>query len=223
MTALSNFQTNIKACDQLLSMYSEIRKSRGIGLRGSVGQQNQDLIWLPRSAVVAAISSLDSYIHDVLYDQIPLVLSSPDEIPAALATAMASVRPIKNADDFRSARRLLASHNTLHELFMIFRRAKLEFASYQSPDKVIAAYSLIGLPDVFDKVSSLWQGPDSSSEDIKEHLARYVSRRNKIAHEADLEHSGAPRPMRSVYASDCKSFIESLVTRLNRVVYQGSP
>lgn len=223
MTALSSFLTNIKACDQLLAMYSEIRRSRGIGLRGSVGQQNQDLIWLPRSAVVAAVSALDSYVHDVLYEQIPLVLSSTHEIPTSLATAMASVRPIKNADDFRSARQLLASPNTLHELFLIFRKTKLEFASYQAPDKVIAAYSLIGLPDIFEKVSGLWQGPNSNSEDIKEHLARYVARRNKIAHEADLEHSGTPRPMRSVYASDCRSFVDGLVARLNQVVYQRSP
>jgi hypothetical protein len=223
MTALSSFLINIKACDQLLAMYSEIRRSRGIGLRGSVVQQNQDLIWLPRSAVVAAVSALDSYVHDVLYEQIPLVLSASHDIPASLATAMASVRPIKNADDFRSARQLLASHNTLYDLFLIFRKTKLEFASYQAPDKVIAAYSLIGLPDIFERVSGLWQGPNSSSEDIKERLARYVARRNKIAHEADLEHSGRPRPMRSVYASDCRSFIDGLVARLNQVVYQGSP
>jgi hypothetical protein len=136
---------------------------------------------------------------------------------------MAAVRPIKTADDFRSARTLLASHNTLHELFLIFRKSKLEFASYQAPDKVIAAYSLIGLPDIFDRASGLWQGPDSSPQDIKERLARYVARRNKIAHEADLEQSGTPRPMRSIYASNCKSFIASLVSRLNSVVYQGSP
>jgi hypothetical protein len=223
MTALANFLINIKACDQLLAMYSELRKSRGIGLRGSVGLQNQDLIWLPRSAVVAAVSALDSYVHDVLYEQIPLVLTSSNDIPTSLATAMATVRPIKTADDFRSARAVLASHNTLHELFMIFREKKLEFASYQAPDKVIAAYSLIGFADIFEKVSCLWQGPDSSPEDIKETLAKYVARRNKIAHEADLEHSGAPRPMRSIYASNCKSFVENLVSRLNKVVYPVSP
>lgn len=204
-------------------MYSELRKSRGIGLRGSVGQQNQDLTWLPRSAVVAAVSALDSYVHDVLYDKIPLVLTSTYEIPTTLATAMASARPIKNADDFRSARKILASHNTLHELFVIFRETKLEFASYQAPDKIIAAYSLIGIPDIFEKVSALWQGPDSSPENIKESLARYIMRRNKIAHEADLELSGISRPMRSVYASSCQSFIENLVTRLDKSAYQGSP
>lgn len=220
MTPLTNFEFNIKACDQLLAMYSELRRSRGIGSRGSVGQQNQDLIWLPRSAVVAAISALDSYVHDVIYEQIPIVLSSSSAIPDSLATAMALVLPIKKAEDFQSARTTLASHNTLHELFMTYRRTKLEFASYQAPDKIIAAYSLIGMSDIFNKVSALWQGPDSSPESIRETLAKYVIRRNKIAHEADLEISGIPRPMRSVYASSCQSFIDSLVARLDKAVYQ---
>jgi hypothetical protein len=223
MTALANFEINIKACDQLLSMYSELRKLRKIGSRGSVGHQNQDLIWLPRSAVVAAISALDSYVHDVIYEQIPIVLASSNEISTSLATAMASVLPIKKAEDFQSARAVLLSHNTLHELFMRFRQAKLEFTSYQAPDKVIAAYSLIGIPDIFNRVSSAWQGPGSAAEDIRDTLAKYVTRRNKIAHEADLEHSGSPRPMQSKYASECKSFIENLVTRLDRIVYPDSP
>lgn len=105
--------------------------------------------------------------------------------------------PIKKPEDFQAARTVLSSHNTMHELFGAFRRTKLEFASYQAPDKIIAAYSLIGKADIFDKVSGLWQGPDSSPEDIKNALAKYVTRRNKIAHEADLEHSGFPRPMQS--------------------------
>jgi hypothetical protein len=223
MTALANFEINIKACDQLLAMYSELRRSRGIGSRGSLGQKNQDLIWLPRSTVVAAISALDSYVHDVIYEQVPIVLTSSTEIPASLATVMAAVIPIKKPEDFQAARTVLASHNTLHELFGAFRRTKLEFASYQAPDKVIAAYSLIGKADVFDKVSDLWQGPDSSPEDIKDTLAKYVIRRNKIAHEADLEHSGTPRPMQSTYAAGCKTFVENLVIRLDKIVYPDSP
>lgn len=203
-------------------MYSELRRSRGIGSRGSVGQQNQDLIWLPRSAVVTAISALDSYVHDVIYEQIPIVLSSASAIPDSLAAAMTQVLPIKKAEDFQSARTTLASHNTLHELFITYRRTKLEFASYQAPHKIIAAYSLIGMSDIFNKVSALWQGPDSSPKSIRGTLTKYVTRRNKIVHEADLEISGIPRPMQSVYALSCQSFIDGLVARLDKAVYQDS-
>ncbi len=81
-------------------MYSELRKHRGLGQRGRLTPANEDLYWLPRSAVVAALSSLDAYVHAVLDDRIPHALRS-NPIPGALCDAMADIVLIRNADSFR--------------------------------------------------------------------------------------------------------------------------
>ena len=89
----------------------------------------------------------------------------------------------------------------------------------QAREKVVAAYEMIGYASVFDDVSAIWQGPQTSPEDLRRSLANYVKRRNQIAHEGDREASGAVRHMQSLYGNNCAAFIEGLVFRLNRVVY----
>jgi hypothetical protein len=79
--------------------------------------------------------------------------------------------------------------------------------------------TMVGHPTIFDDVSGIWRGPQTSPEDIKRTLAKYVKRRNQIAHEGDRETSGAVRPMQPAYANNCTDFIENLIFRLNRVAY----
>src|SRR5581483_11405173 len=74
MTALTDFHHSIASARSLISMYAELRRSRGLGQRGRLSPENEDLLWLPRAAVVTALSSLDAYVHAVLHDQIPQAL-----------------------------------------------------------------------------------------------------------------------------------------------------
>lgn len=199
-------------------MYVELRSARGLGRRGRLNAANQDLLWMPRSAVVAAISAMDAYIHAVLEERIPLELAGAN-IPDALANAMADLLPIKNGNNFRTAYPILSSTNTAIVLTARLRDQSLQFLSYQAPEKIIAAYSLIGKPDVFDQVSDLWPGPGTTADEIKRRLANYVKRRNQIAHEGDYEIGGAVRQMQPKYANDCTDFIINLTYRLDRVIY----
>ena len=199
-------------------MYVELRQARGLGKRGQLNADNQGLLWIPRSAVVAAISAMDAYIHAVLDERIPLALGQPN-IPDTLADAMAELLPIKNGNGFKSAYPILSSGNTPAVLTARLRDKNLQFLSYQAPDKIIAAYSMIGKARVFDDVAALWPGPKTTSDEIKRRLANYVKRRNQIAHEGDYEAGGAVRQMQPAYANNCTDFIESLTLRLDRVVY----
>lgn len=218
MTIFGDFQNSIAAADKLLAMYSELRRLRGLGQRGALSAANNDLLWLPRSAVVASLSALDAYVHSVVYDRVPHALRlSP--IPQPLCEAMSSILPIKNAEGFRNAASIIASSDSLSELSSLLRDRTLAFVSYQAPEKIIAAYDLIGHNNVFDRVSAMWPGPATSADDIKRYLANYVKRRNQIAHEGDLEHGGNERAMQPVYAHGCKDFVVNLASRLNRVVY----
>ncbi|MFD2500433.1 hypothetical protein ACFSTI_18340 [Rhizorhabdus histidinilytica] len=72
-----------------------------------------------------------------------LALAAAD-IPDALANAMADLLPIKSGNNFKSAYPVLSSPNTPTVLATRLRDQSLQFLSYQAPEKIIAAYSLIG-------------------------------------------------------------------------------
>lgn len=218
MSSYSQFQSSIAAVDQLVSMYGELRKYRGLGARGSLDANNTDLLWLPRSAVVACLSALDSYVHAVLYERIPSVMRQ-NLVPVPLCGMLAEIMPVKNGASFRNALPLLRSHDSVAELGNRLQEERLSFSSYQAPEKIIAAYELLGYPAIFDSVADIWPGPKTASDDIRRTLANYVKRRNQIAHEGDREAGGEPRPMQPKYASNCREFTISLVSKLNRVVY----
>lgn len=204
--------------DQLISMYVELRRRRNLGRRGRLDPANQDLLSLPKSAVVASMSALDAYIHSVLYERIPIALRA-NPIPDALCDAMAEVLPVKNANTFRNALPVLSSADSLNQLCVKLREKSLGFVTYQAPDKIIAGYALLGQDQIFRSVADIWQGPGTSEDEIKRRLAGYAKRRNQIAHEGDRDAHGNPRPMEPYYATSCRHFIDGLASRLNRVVY----
>lgn len=71
ITAYAGFEQSVAAADSLVEMCGELRRLRGLGRRGRLNATDQDLRWLPRSAVVAAMSADDAYIHDALREQQP--------------------------------------------------------------------------------------------------------------------------------------------------------
>lgn len=219
MTALAQFGTNITAADRLVAMYRELRTSRHLGARGQLNAANQDLLWLPRSAVVASISALDTYVHSVIYDRAPHLLSHAAPPPEPLCEQFSALLPIKNANNFRDALPVLIANNTAAQLIERLKERYLRFQSFQAPEKIVEAYRLLGYNAIFDDVSDLWPGPNTTADHIRQRLSGYVRRRNQIAHEGDVEANGQSRPMRPDYAVDCRDFIGSLVARLNQVVY----
>jgi hypothetical protein len=219
MTALQQFNLNVDASDKLVDMYRQLRGFRNLGARGRLDAQNQDLLWLPRSAVVAAISALDTYVHSVIKDKLPQLFIPGAVIPDSLAEQVSLLIPIRNANTFRQAVPVLLAQDTIGQLLKKLENSFLQFQSFQAPDKIIEAYRFIGFTNIFDSVSDLWPGPNTTSEDLKRRLAGYVQRRNQIAHEGDLEVNGSQRPMQPDYAIACREFIGSLVNRLNQVAY----
>ncbi len=218
MTALVDFRLSIASARNLTVMYAELRRNWGLGQRGRLTPANEDLLWLPRAAIVTSLSSLDAYVHAVLDDRIPHALRHAP-IPDALSEAMANIIPIKSAASFREAFPIISAANVQLELTKRLREESLAFASYQAPKNILSAYEMIGCPAIFNSVSAIWPGPRTTADDLKRTLANYVKRRNQIAHEGDREAGGGVRHMQPIYASNCADFIEGLVARLNRVVY----
>ncbi len=220
MTALAAFQSNIQASDKLVAMYRELRGSRNLGARGRLDAANQDLLWLPRSALVASISALDTYVHSVVNERLPRLFDPPNTLPDPLCDQLAQLVAIKNANTFKQAIPLLKAHDTIHQLLRKLDDSVLRFQSFQAPDKIVEAYRLIGCENIFDGVSNQWPGPNTAADNIRRKLAGYVQRRNQIAHEGDLEANGQQRPMQPNYAVQCCDFVGILVVRLNQVVYE---
>lgn len=218
MTAFTDFQHSIASAQSLTAMYAELRKYRKLGQRGRLAPPHEDILWLPRSAVVASLSSLDAYVHAILYERIPYVLKG-NSIPDSLCDAMAKVVPIKNTNSFREALPTISATNVHEELIKRLNAETLTFLSYQAPNKICSAYDMIGHPNIFDEVSAIWPGPRTTPDDIKRLLENFVRRRNQIAHEGDREQNGEVRHMQPEYANRCADFIQNLVSRLNRVVY----
>lgn len=219
MTALAQFSTNIVAADRLVAMYRELRANRNLGARGQLNAANQDLLWLPRSAVVATVSALDTYVHSVVYDRVPNLLAHANPIPEPLADQFAQLLPIRNANTFRDALPIVIAPNAAALLIESLKEKYLRFQSFQAPEKLVEAYRLIGFNVIFENVSDLWPGPNTTANHLRQRLAGYVRRRNQIAHEGDVEANGQPRPMQPDYAVACRNFVGGLVARLNQVVY----
>lgn len=218
MTAYTDFMNSIASAHSLTAMYKELRRSRGLGQRGRLTAENEDLLWLPRSAIVISISALDAYVHAVLYERIPNVISSGN-LPDPLAKALSSIMTVKDGNSFRNALPIITSSTPQAELASRLRIRTLEFSSYQAPEKIQAAYEMIGHNEIFGSVAALWPGPNSSEDDLKRILANYVKRRNQIAHEGDREANGAVRHIQPQYADKVAGYVQRLVNRLNRVVY----
>lgn len=217
MTALGRFQASIEGALHLYEMYTELRRYRGLGSRGRLDADNEDLLWMPRSSVVMSISALDAFVHSIICDRAPSLLEfgkTPDE----LLKLFASLLPVKDGKGFSQILEFINSHNPVERLTDRLRE-NLSFISYQAPEKIAQGFQLIGVPDIFSHVADIWQGPNSSAEDIKRTLARYCKRRNQIAHEGDVETNNNSRPISPKYAKDCHDFILALVYRMDRVVY----
>jgi hypothetical protein len=217
MLPFSDFQNSIASARSLIAMYKELRKFRKLGQRGRLTAMNEDLLWLPRSAVVASLSSLDAYVHAVILDRAPVALKV-NPIPPALCKEMAEIIPIKNSKSFSDAMQIIAAPD-IYSALVSKLEEQLSVQTYQAPGKISAGYDMIGFPDVFGSVSALWQGRRSTADDLKRTLSNYVKRRNQIAHEGDRERSGAVRHMQPEYAEKCADFVENLVRRMNQVVY----
>jgi hypothetical protein len=97
-------------------------------------------------------------------------------------------------------------------------RQKHSYQSFQQPDKIAEAIRLISDKKLWDEVGNELGKP---ANDIKQQLSNIVDRRNKIAHEADIDPSfsiGRRWPIDESLVSDAVNFIEQLVESIHKVI-----
>jgi hypothetical protein len=138
---------------------------------------------LLRASVVAAISALDRYMHDLVLLHSWRLLSKPeDQIPNELKKIAIPVTATK-----RALRRL--RENSTARPGHIVKEAIQEHLhrhyTFQKPDDILKASKMLGVSNFWQSVAN--EMPVSpTKQDVIMSLRKIAARRNQIVHEADL-------------------------------------
>lgn len=165
-----------------------------------------DVTDLHRAAIVLAVSALDHFVHDVV--RIGVVKSYSNVIPATDATLAFRV-PIS------SVLECVATPGDSTWLDSAVRNSH-SFQTFQHPDKIADAIRLISPVKLWEEVGKEL-GMDAKA--VKTHLTAIVDRRNKIAHEADMDHlgTGTRWPIDEQLVTEALDFVEKVVRAISAV------
>ena len=97
-------------------------------------------------------------------------------------------------------------------------RERLGYQSFQQPDKIADAIRLISDKRLWDEVAIKL---GSSAKEVKQQLSVIVDRRNKIAHEADIDPTfsiGSRWYIDEILVSDAVNFIEQVVEGIHQIL-----
>lgn len=161
-----------------------------------------------RAQYVLIISALDCYVHDsVRYGLL--------EIYQGKRTSCSHTK--KYSIKFDTLQQIEAA-NTLNSKLAHLETHIIETNSndsYQSPKGIEYALSLIGVKKFWSIISSdMSMAPD----DIKRELALTINRRNKIAHESDINPATASKyPINTTLVVKVIDFIDKLVDSIHKL------
>ena len=162
---------------------------------------------LLRAQVVLAVSALDHYVHEITR--------------LGMLEAFNGVRPRTNAFlrfqvtmDATMAGLASAGGTSWFEDEI---RGKHGYLAFQDPDRIADAIRLFSTLELWPSVG-LKLG--LTTQDVKTRLRLIIERRNKIAHEADLDPSfpGARWPIQPADVVDTINFIENICEAIHSIV-----
>lgn len=186
-SALIQFQENLKRARELGALASAVE---------SVTTSVIDVSDMWRAQIVLVVSALDHFIHDIArLGMIEIAKGSRQKTDAYLRFQM----PFTAVE---SALNGVPHENWVGETV----REKLSWQSFQDPDKLAEAIRLISVVKLWEAVGIELAMP---AADVKTRLKLIVERRNKIAHEADLDpaNPGFRWPINAGMAVDTINFI----------------
>lgn len=159
-----------------------------------------DISDLYRSQIVLTISSLDHFIHEFVLEEM-LEIYNGRRTPSHGFNRFTI--PISTINGSIPPDNIISSHI----------RQKHSWLSFQDPDKIADAIRLVSDLKLWEEVSPSF---GLSAKDLKAQIKLIVDRRNKIAHEADLDPSnpGIKWPISSTDVRDIIDFIEKLVIKI---------
>lgn len=164
--------------------------------------QAMDLSDLLRSEHVLIVSAFDCYIHDVVLNGMVDMFNG-------------SINECKNFSEFcipmSTVRQLLSTTDTVTREAIYHSSVKkiLTKDSYQTPNSVEYALGMVNLKKIWSKVG---KAIGQTGDDVKDELGLIIRRRNKIAHEADIDSVSMDKT--SIERSD----VDAVFSFLNKIV-----
>ncbi len=195
------------AIDQFRANLSHVRKLQAIyEAFSSMTTDALDLSDLLRAQIVMCVSALDQYVHEITRLGMVEILEGKRVPTDAFSKFTVSLDGA-----------LQGVKSTNPDWLDLEIRKKHGYQSFQVPDKIADAIRLF-------KDLKLWQEVSAQlsmkPEDVKRELSLIVDRRNKIAHEADLDptYPGQRWPITVAMAGNTTNFIEKVCETIHTLI-----
>lgn len=196
MTAsLPQFEENLSRVSALIALHSVLANQTTPII---------DLSDLLRACHVMAVSALDHYVHEVTRTGMMAIFDGARPSTATYWRFRLSMQCLAGADTVAATR-----SNVEADI-----RSQHSFLSFQHPDKIADALRTVTDVKLWDEVASLL---GHSAKDVKDRLTLIVDRRNKIAHEADLDptYPNTRWPIHAPDVTDTVGFLSDVVQAID--------
>lgn len=201
INALNQYVKNSLSIKELGNIYELITTSFPL-----LDKQGEEIL---RAQIVLIVGALDCYIHDCVRIGLLHIFNGKRLETISTHTYQLNFKLLK---DLESSQDINAKVVILES----YIREKNSKESYQSPKSIEYALGLINVTKLWSQLSNSMEIPPN---DIKDRLAMIVNRRNKIAHESDLNPlTGGKFPVDKKTVNDVISFIDKLAYSINQIV-----
>ncbi|MEU5979873.1 hypothetical protein [Streptomyces sp. NPDC047315] len=204
------FTTNIDFCRRMVHSGAALESAATSQLNlGDLSQvEHTDLY---RAAWVQAVSALDHWLHrEIVSRAIAIINDRPTPRPDRLKNYAVSWQTVEDMQS-RSIDDVMTEHMT----------ERLGRDSYQKPDRIAEGLGYVTQKkqgQIWKEVAQLLNS-QPTVEYVKQRQTEIADRRNKIAHEADIDHlAGARRPITAPETSATIEWIANLATAIKAVL-----
>jgi len=196
--SLDQFRDNIGRVRDLVGVHRALKPSVTLAV---------DLSDLLRSGLVLAVSAFDHFIHEIVRVGMVDAFAGRRRTTAAFMNFQVSTSSVKQALSQPAATDWLDAEI----------RRRHGYRSFQHSAHVADAVRLISDIALWDEVTNVLVATAGS---IKEQLNLIVDRRNKIAHEADIDPGspGSRWPIDETLVEDSIAFLESVAQTIDRLI-----
>ena len=157
-----------------------LRSSVGINRKHFAEEFTGEIL---RSSIVASISALDKYMHDIVVEKCWQLLNGPEKnVPKELANLKVPVLTTKKAMDKIRANTSARPGSQIKVQIQEMLHREFTFQNVAGVEK---GAKILGVKDFWGKVAKEMPGKPKKG-DVQKQLMKVASRRNKIVHEADV-------------------------------------
>lgn len=208
MTPIAHFEAVWDRCAQLSALYAYLAKNVTGVLRP------EELL---RAEWVARVSALDLYLHELIAQK--MLATFEGQHPASPGYLRFQV-----SNETLNRIRAAAIPSDANAAFDLEVRSQLGYVTMQDPEKIADGVRLFSTVELWNEVALKYGATPATkateSKRLKKELSLVVQRRNKIAHEGDLQPT-LPREPWPITQPDLKwvaEVIEKVVRGIDAVV-----